>query len=79
MAKPPTPDANLANGPDPRDWGTGDEPISPAQRAQLEALYTQAGEDIPEDLDELTRAEATLEIEELQRLARGPSAPRSAH
>jgi hypothetical protein len=79
MAKPPTPDSNPANAPDPRDWGSGDEPITPTQRAQLESLYTGAGEDIPEDLDELTRAEAALEIDELQRLARGPSTPKSAH
>ena len=69
MAKPPTPASNPASVPDHHDWGTGDEPITPEQHAQLQALYIKAGEDIPEDLEELSRAEVALEIEELQRLA----------
>jgi hypothetical protein len=68
MAKPTTPDSNPGSASDLHDWGSGDEPITPEQYAQLQALYTKVGEDIPEDLEELSRAEAALEIEELQRL-----------
>jgi hypothetical protein len=76
MAKPPTDTSNPGTLRDPHEWKTGDEPITAAQRSYLETLYREAGEDIPEDLDELTKAEAALEIEELQRRThRGPAAP----
>jgi hypothetical protein len=59
---------------DPHEWKTGDEPITTAQRSYLETLLREAGEDVPEDLSDLTKAEAALEIEELQRrTGRGPA------
>jgi Protein of unknown function (DUF3072) len=80
MAKPPNPDTPSGTVRDPHEWKTGDEPITTAQRSYLETLYREAGEDLPDDLDELTKAEAALEIEELQRrTGRGPSSPASPH
>lgn len=68
-------DAKTTNQPlrDPTEWKTGDEPITAAQRSYLETLGTEAGEKV-EDLDSLTKAEAALKIEELQRqTGRGPA------
>ncbi|MGC9669540.1 DUF3072 domain-containing protein [Planosporangium sp. 12N6] len=48
---------------DPDDWKTGDEPPTGAQRSYLSTLATEAGEDVPEDL---TKAEASKKIDELQ-------------
>jgi Protein of unknown function (DUF3072) len=63
---------NLAHDPnydlvrDPDEWTTGDEPITSAQRKYLASLATKAGEPIPEeDLDLLTKAEASERIDEL--------------
>lgn len=53
---------------DPEEWETGDEPITDAQREYLSALAAKAGEPISEeDLDLLTKAEASERIDELQR------------
>ncbi|HEU4626223.1 MAG TPA: DUF3072 domain-containing protein [Steroidobacteraceae bacterium] len=81
MAKPTNPDSARGTVRDPHEWKTGDEPITTAQRSYLETLYTEAGEDVPEDLGELTKAEAALEIEELQRRTGrgGPSSSGPAH
>lgn len=48
---------------DPEDWTTGDEPMTGAQRSYLKTLSEEAQE--PFD-DELTKAEASKRIEELQ-------------
>ncbi len=48
---------------DPSDWVTGDEPMTGAQRSYLETLATEAGEDAPGDI---TKAQASEEIERLQ-------------
>ncbi len=57
---------------DPREWKTGDEPMTAAQRSYLETLATEAGEHFDAD-EELTKAEAALRIEALQRkTGRGP-------
>lgn len=48
---------------DPKDWKTGDEPMTGAQRSYLGTLAQEAGEDVPEDL---TKAEAAEKIEALQ-------------
>ena len=48
---------------DPDEWKTGDEEITAAQRSYLQTLATEAGEEV--DLD-LTKAEASKRIEELQ-------------
>jgi len=48
---------------DPEDWTTGDEPMTGAQRSYLHTLATEAGEEID---DNLTKAEASKKIDELQ-------------
>lgn len=48
---------------DPKDWKTGDEPLTGAQKSYLETLATEAGQSVPEDL---TKAEASVKIDELQ-------------
>jgi hypothetical protein len=67
VTKPPTsgPESPILR--DPEKWKTADEPITTAQRAYLETLLREASEEIPEDLDELTKAEAAVRIDELQR------------
>ena len=47
----------------PSDWTTGDEPMTGAQKSYLHTLATEAGEDIKDDL---TKAEASEKIDELQ-------------
>jgi hypothetical protein len=62
------PDPNYDFVRDPEEWSTGDEPITDAQRDYLSALAAKAGEPMPEeDLDRLTKAEASERIDELQR------------
>jgi hypothetical protein len=51
---------------DPEHWKTGDEPMTASQRSYLQTLATEAGEDFDENAA-LTKAEAALRIEELQR------------
>jgi hypothetical protein len=48
---------------DPADWVTGDEPMTAAQRSYLDTLAREAGEEIPADL---TKAQASEQIERLQ-------------
>lgn len=48
---------------DPDDWKTGDEEMTGAQRSYLQTLAEEAGEEV--DLN-LTKAEASKRIEELQ-------------
>jgi hypothetical protein len=48
---------------DPDDWVTGDEPMTGPQRSYLQTLAREAGVEAP---DELTKAEASRRIEELQ-------------
>ena len=48
---------------DPEDWTTGDEPMTGAQRSYLATLSEEAREDFEENL---TKAEASKKIEELQ-------------
>ena len=48
---------------DPDEWKTGDEEITGAQRSYLQTLADEAGEEV--DLN-LTKAEASKRIEELQ-------------
>jgi hypothetical protein len=57
------------NGPaekDPDDWTTGDEPMTGPQRSYLETLAQRAGADAPEDLDGLSKADASKRIDDLQ-------------
>lgn len=60
-----------SNGPqatlrDPSEWKTGDEPMTAAQRSYLETLTREAGEHFHPDAG-ITKAEAALRIEELQK------------
>ncbi|HVG39825.1 MAG TPA: DUF3072 domain-containing protein [Pyrinomonadaceae bacterium] len=48
---------------DPADWTTGDEPMTGAQRSYLKTLSEEAKEEVDENL---TKAEASQRIEELQ-------------
>ena len=48
---------------DPDEWTTGDEPMTGAQESYLHTLATEAGETVEEDL---SKAEASKRIEELQ-------------
>ena len=47
----------------PEDWTTGDEPMTGAQRSYLTTLSEEAKEEFDENL---TKAEASKRIEELQ-------------
>ena len=48
---------------DPRDWTTGDEPMTGPQKSYLHTLAQEAGEEVPE---ELTKVEASQLIDRLQ-------------
>ena len=48
---------------DPADWVTGDEPMTGPQESYLNTLAREAGESVD---GELTKAEASEKIEELQ-------------
>ena len=54
---------------DPADWVTGDEPATGPQASYLGTLAREAGVDVPEDL---TKAQASQMIDDLQdRTGRG--------
>lgn len=54
---------------DPDRWTTGDEPATGAQRSYLKTLAEEAGVDVEDDL---TKAEASKQIDALQeRTGRG--------
>ena len=54
---------------DPDEWVTGDESMTGAQASYLHTLATEAGEEVDDDL---TKAEASKKIDELQeRTGRG--------
>ncbi len=48
---------------DPDDWKTGDEPMTGAQKSYLKTLSDEASEEFDENL---TKAEASKRIDELQ-------------
>ena len=48
---------------DPHDWTTGDEPMTGAQASYLKTLSEEAGEEFDPDL---TKADASRRIDELQ-------------
>jgi hypothetical protein len=50
---------------DTDDWVTGDEPMTGPQRSYLSTLAQEAGRDAPDDL---TKAQASEAIDELQRV-----------
>ena len=54
---------------DPEQWTTGDEPMTGAQRSYLHILAEEAREEVSDDL---TKAEASMKIDELrERTGRG--------
>src|SRR5215203_4904930 len=62
---------------DPDDWVTGDEPMTGAQKSYLKTLSEEAHVDFD---DNLTKAEASRRIDELQqRTGRGRGAEGSGH
>jgi hypothetical protein len=63
-------ESNTVKNPD--DWTTGDEPMTGAQRSYLKTLSEEAKEEFDENL---TKAEASKRIDELQqKTGRGASA-----
>jgi hypothetical protein len=48
---------------DPREWTTGDEPMTGAQESYVHTLARQAGEAVADDM---TKAEASEKIDELR-------------
>lgn len=48
---------------DPADWVTGDEPATGAQKSYLGTLAQQAGDEVPDDI---SKADASIKIDELQ-------------
>jgi hypothetical protein len=48
---------------DPEDWVTGDEPMTGPQESYIHTLAREAGEPVDDDL---TKAEASEKIEDLQ-------------
>jgi hypothetical protein len=48
---------------DPSDWVTGDEPATGPQKSYLSTLAREAGEEVPEDI---SKADASIKIDELQ-------------
>ncbi len=61
MKKQPDVTANPVK--EPEQWVTGDEPMTGPQKSYLGTLAREAGEEAPE---EMTKAEASEKIEELQ-------------
>jgi hypothetical protein len=60
---------------DPENWTTGDEPMTGAQRSYLSTLSEEAHDEFDENL---TKAEASQRIEELQeKTGRGTSQGKS--
>lgn len=57
----PAPTPNPAK--DPEDWVTGDEPMTGPQSSYLQTLAQEAGVEVDGDL---TKAEASEKIDELQ-------------
>ncbi len=57
---------------DPEDWTMGDEPMTSAQRSYLKTLCEEAGEPMDETL---TKAQASVRIEELQQRTGRGTAP----
>lgn len=55
-------ESNTIKNPD--DWTTGDEPMTGAQRSYLSTLSEEAHEEFDENL---TKAEASVRIDELQK------------
>jgi len=60
---------------DPEEWTTGDEPMTGAQQSYVHTLAREAGEDVPE---QMSKAEASQKIDELQEKTGRATAPKAA-
>ena len=69
MAKHSQSTSSSSAPPHPRKGAAAEEPMTPAQRSELERLTQAAGEDFDPDVFP-TKAEAELQIEELRRAAK---------
>ena len=58
---------------DPAEWTTGDEPMTGAQDSYVHTLARKAGEEVP---DEMTKAEASMKIDELREKTAAGEAPK---
>jgi hypothetical protein len=63
MSNPKTPDTDNGTIKDPTEWTTGAEPMTGAQDSYLHTLARQVGEEVEGDL---TKAEASMKIDELR-------------
>jgi Protein of unknown function (DUF3072) len=63
MSTPNTPVSDNGTIKDPAEWTTGDEPMTGAQDSYLHTLARKAGEKVGADL---TKAEASIKIDELR-------------
>ncbi len=63
MSAQKSPDTNDGAIKDPTEWTTGDEPMTGAQESYLNTLASEAGEEVEPDL---SKAEASKRIDELQ-------------
>lgn len=56
---------------DPKDWVSGDDPMTGAQESYLKTLAEQAHQDLPKEnlKQELTKAEASELIDEMRQKA----------
>jgi hypothetical protein len=63
MSKKSTTSQERGTTKDPEQWTTGDEPMTGAQDSYVHTLAREAGEDVPE---EMSKAEASEKIDELQ-------------
>ena len=68
MSTPSNQQQNNSQIKDPKDWKSGDDPATPAQASYLETLAEQAGEE-PPAAEDLTKSEASEEIDRLRREA----------
>ena len=63
MRKKSKPDQTPGAIKDPEEWVTGEEPMTGAQDSYVHTLAREAGEEVP---DEMSKAEASEKIDELQ-------------
>ena len=64
MADPESSPTSVSNtAKDPGEWVTGDEPMTGAQASYLRTLAGEAGEEVDE---QMSKADASRRIEELQ-------------
>ena len=65
MAEPENPKTHPTSNAvkDPADWTTGDQPMTGAQASYLKTLSEEAHEEFSDDL---TKADASIKIDELQ-------------